>query len=80
MVRLSSDSSIIQRLVQTSLRIGTRAPLIMIGSIVLMFNTNRQLALSMVPLLLITSGIIVFFCGQDGAIIPDHAAETRPAQ
>jgi ATP-binding cassette subfamily B multidrug efflux pump len=61
MVRLSSDSSVIQRLVQISLRIGTRAPFIMIGSIILMFTTDRSLALSMLPLLLVTSGIIVFF-------------------
>jgi len=61
MVRLSSDSSVIQRVVQISLRIGTRAPLIMIGSIILMFNTDRQLALTMIPLLLVTSAIIVFF-------------------
>lgn len=61
MVRLSSDSSIIQRLVQISLRIGTRAPLIMLGSIMLMFNTDRQLALTMVPLLLVTLAIIMFF-------------------
>ncbi len=61
MVRLSSDSSVIQRLVQISLRIGTRAPLIMIGSIILMFNTAPHLALSMIPLLLVTMAIIVFF-------------------
>lgn len=61
MVRLSSDSSVIQRLVQISLRIGTRAPLIMIGSIVLMFNTNQSLALTMIPLLLVTLAIIIFF-------------------
>ncbi len=61
MVRLSSDSSVMQRLVQISLRIGTRAPLIIIGSIVLMFNTDRTLALSMVPLLFVTLGIITFF-------------------
>lgn len=61
MVRLSSDSGVIQRVVQISLRIGTRAPLIMIGSIVLMFATDRRLALIMVPLLLATSAIIVFF-------------------
>lgn len=61
MVRLSSDSSVIQRLVQISLRIGTRAPLIIIGSILLMFNTDRTLALSLVPLLLITSAIVVWF-------------------
>ena len=61
MVRLSSDSSVVQRLVQISLRIGTRAPLIMIGSILLMFNTDPRLALSMVPLLLVTFAIITFF-------------------
>jgi ATP-binding cassette subfamily B multidrug efflux pump len=61
MVRLSSDSSVIQRVMQISLRIGTRAPLIMIGSIILMFTTAQRLALSMVPLLLVTLVIIVFF-------------------
>ena len=61
MVRLSSDSSVIQRVVQISLRIGTRAPLIMIGSLLLMFNTHRQLSMSMLPLLVVTSAIIIFF-------------------
>ena len=61
MVRLSSDTSVIQRLVQISLRIGTRAPLLMIGSLILMFNTNQRLALTMLPLLLVTSAIILFF-------------------
>lgn len=61
MVRLTSDSSVIQRVAQISLRIGTRAPLIMVGSILLMFDTDRRLALSMVPLLLVTMAIIVFF-------------------
>lgn len=66
MVRLSSDSSVIQRVVQISLRIGTRAPLIMIGSIILMFNTDQHLALTMLPLLLVTSVIIVFFAVKMG--------------
>jgi ATP-binding cassette subfamily B multidrug efflux pump len=61
MVRLTSDSSAVQRLTQVSLRIGTRAPLLMIGSLILMVNTSRSLALTMVPLLLVTSTIIVFF-------------------
>jgi len=68
MVRLSSDSSVIQRVIQISLRIGTRAPLIMIGSILLMFNTDRRLALTMLPLLLVTSGIIVFFALKMGPL------------
>ena len=60
-VRLTSDASAVQRLVQVSLRIGTRAPLMMIGSLILMFNTDRRLALTMVPLLLVTTVVIVFF-------------------
>ena len=60
-VRLTSDSQAIQRLFQVSLRIGTRAPLLMLGSLVLMFNTSPSLALKIVPLLLVTSLVIVFF-------------------
>jgi len=61
MVRLTSDAAALQRVVQISLRIGTRAPLLMIGSLILMVNTDRRLALSMLPLLGVTSAIIVFF-------------------
>jgi ATP-binding cassette subfamily B multidrug efflux pump len=61
MVRLTSDSSAVQRLVQITLRIGTRAPLLMIGSLILMINTSPNLALTMLPLLLVTSVVIVFF-------------------
>jgi ATP-binding cassette subfamily B multidrug efflux pump len=61
MVRLTSDAAAVQRLVQVSLRIGTRAPLLMIGSLILMVTTSRTLALTMVPLLLITSALMVFF-------------------
>ncbi len=61
MVRLSNDSGVVQRLFQITLRIGTRAPLLMIGSIILMFNTAPHLALVMLPLLVITSiGIAIF--------------------
>ncbi|GAP13690.1 ABC-type multidrug transport system, ATPase and permease component [Longilinea arvoryzae] len=61
MVRLTSDASAVQRLVQVSLRIGTRAPLLGIGSIILMFITSRTLATAMIPLLLVASIIIIFF-------------------
>lgn len=61
LVRLSSDSAVIQRLVQITLRIGTRAPLMMVGSLILMFKTDQRLAMRMLPLLLVTSAIIVFF-------------------
>ncbi len=61
MVRLTSDISVLQRLVHVSLRIGTRAPLLMIGSLILMYNTNKGLALTIFPLLIVTSILIVFF-------------------
>jgi ATP-binding cassette subfamily B multidrug efflux pump len=61
MVRLTSDASAFQRLTQVTLRIGTRAPLLMIGSLILMINTSPGLALTMLPLLLVTMALIVFF-------------------
>ena len=61
MVRLTSDTTAVQRVAQISLRIGTRAPLLMFGSFVLMVSTSKYLALSMLPLLVITSIIIVIF-------------------
>jgi ATP-binding cassette subfamily B multidrug efflux pump len=61
MVRLTSDVVAFKSLVQISLRIGTRAPLLMVGSLILMINTSPGLALTMLPLLLVTSAIIVFF-------------------
>lgn len=61
MVRLSSDTSAVQRVIQISLRIGTRAPLMMLGSLMLMINTSRNLALTLLPLLAVTSAVIVFF-------------------
>jgi ATP-binding cassette subfamily B protein len=61
MVRLTSDASAVQRLTQISLRIGTRAPLSMIGAIILMFITSPTLAATMVPILLVSGAVIVFF-------------------
>jgi ATP-binding cassette, subfamily B, multidrug efflux pump len=61
MVRLTSDANAVQRLAQVSLRIGTRAPLSMIGSIILMFITSPKLAMAMIPLLLCAAAAIVFF-------------------
>jgi ATP-binding cassette, subfamily B, multidrug efflux pump len=68
MVRLTSDTSSLQRLVQISLRIGTRAPLLMIGSLILMINTNQKLALMMLPLLAVTSAILIFFIARLGPL------------
>lgn len=61
LVRLTSDTAAVQRYFQINLRIGTRAPMLMIGSIILMFSTSVNLALTLLPLLLITTVIIVLF-------------------
>jgi ATP-binding cassette, subfamily B, multidrug efflux pump len=61
MVRLTSDTTNFQRLVQISLRIGTRAPMLMVGSLILMINTSPRLALALSPVLLVTMFLIVFF-------------------
>jgi ATP-binding cassette subfamily B multidrug efflux pump len=68
MVRLSSDTTAFQRMVQVSLRIGTRAPLLMIGSIILMFITDSRLALTILPVLLATVGVILFFVTRMGPL------------
>ena len=60
-VRLTSDVTAFKNLTQISLRIGTRAPFLFIGSLFLMFSTNRHLALMVLPVLIFTSLIIVFF-------------------
>jgi ATP-binding cassette, subfamily B, multidrug efflux pump len=61
MVRLTSDTGAFERLVMITLRIGTRAPLLMIGSLILMVNTNARLALTMLPLLAVTAALLVWF-------------------
>jgi len=61
LVRLTSDVAAVKALTQVSLRIGTRAPLLMLGSLVLMFTTSRRLALTMLPLLVLTTLLIAFF-------------------
>jgi ATP-binding cassette subfamily B protein len=55
-------------MVQVSLRIGTRAPLLMLGSLILMFVTDSHLALMVLPVLLATSIVIVFFVAQMGPL------------
>ncbi len=66
MVRLTSDVSVFQRLVHISLRIGTRAPLLMLGSVILMFSTDQRLALTISPFLLVTLIMIVFYVSRMG--------------
>ena len=61
LVRLTSDVNALKMLTQVSLRIGTRAPLLMLGSLVLMVRTSPRLALTMLPLLAVTTALIAFF-------------------
>jgi len=61
MVRLTSDASAVQRLTQITLRIGTRGPLTIIGSILLMFLDSPVLAASLIPILVVAAAAIVFF-------------------
>ena len=68
MVRLSSDTTAFQRMVQVSLRIGTRAPLLMLGSLILMFVTDSRLAWMVMPVLLATTVIILFFVSRMGPL------------
>src|SRR5258707_2725242 len=68
MVRLSSDTTAFQRMVQVALRIGTRAPLLMVGSLILMFITDSHLALMVLPVLLATFVVIIFFTSQMGPL------------
>lgn len=68
MVRLTSDVSIVQRVIQVFLRIGTRAPMLMIGSMLLMFMTNARLAFLILVLLVFTTLVIVVFTTLTGPL------------
>jgi len=61
MVRLTSDIMMMERIIRVFIRIGTRAPLLMIGSIILMISTSPRLALAIFPLLIVTGIIITWF-------------------
>jgi ATP-binding cassette subfamily B multidrug efflux pump len=60
-VRMTSDVTQVNRLMQIMLRIGTRAPLMIAGSLILMVRTSPRLTLYLSPLLLLTAVIIVLF-------------------
>ncbi|MBM4464933.1 MAG: ABC transporter ATP-binding protein [Chloroflexi bacterium] len=61
LVRATSDVNQVQMIMQMSLRILTRAPLWMMGSVVMLITTSRQLALLMLALLPLIGIIIGFF-------------------
>jgi len=61
LIRLTSDINQVQVIVAMSLRVLTRAPLMMIGSVILLVLTSWELALLMLVLLPITGGVVWFF-------------------
>jgi ATP-binding cassette subfamily B multidrug efflux pump len=61
LVRATSDVNQVQTIVQMSLRMLTRAPLWMLGSIGMLIITSTQLSLLMLALLPVILGIIWFF-------------------
>jgi ATP-binding cassette subfamily B multidrug efflux pump len=61
LVRATSDVNMVQLIVLMSLRLLTRAPLWMIGSMVMLFTTSTQLSLLMLALLPVIGCIIGFF-------------------
>lgn len=60
-VRLTSDVNAFKNLMQISLRIGTRAPFLLVGSLILMYSTESHLAMMMLPILVVLSIIITVF-------------------
>ena len=60
LVRATSDISMVQMIVQMSLRMLTRAPLWMIGSTVMLVLTSARLALLMLALLPLVLGLVWF--------------------
>jgi len=67
-VRLTSDITMLQRVTRMLLRIGTRAPLLMIGSVILMISTNAKLALYMLPMFIVTGAALGLFIGKLGPL------------
>ncbi len=61
LVRATSDVNMVQMMVQMSLRMLTRAPLWMVGSMFMLIATSTRLALLMLVLLPVILGIIWFF-------------------
>ena len=61
LVRLTSDITQVQMVVQLFLRLMTRAPLLMLGSFVSLYLTNRQLSLMVLVLFPVTMAMIVYY-------------------
>lgn len=67
-VRLTSDIQVLQQTFRMSIRIGVRGPLLMAGSIVLMFSTDTSLTMRLLPLFLIIGVLISLLVSRLGPI------------
>ncbi|MBM3136937.1 MAG: ABC transporter ATP-binding protein [Chloroflexi bacterium] len=67
-VRLTSDIQMLQQTFRMSMRIGMRAPLMMVGSILLMISTDVNLTLRLVPLFLVIGALIGVLIAKLGPI------------
>ena len=57
-VRMTSDVQVLQVAFRMLFRIGTRAPLLMIGSIILMVSTDAALTMRVLPLFLLIGALV----------------------
>ncbi len=60
-VRLTSDVAVLQNTIRMCLRFGIRAPLIIIGSLTLMYSTDAELTFKIIPVMLLTVAVVWFF-------------------
>lgn len=63
-VRMTSDVTAVQHAVRMILTISVRALMLLAGSLILMFTTNSQLAVKMLPFMLLILVLIVIFAGK----------------
>ncbi len=80
MVRLTSDVNSIKSFTPMSLRIGTRAPLMMHRKSRSHGQTSSKLALTLVPLLVVTSGLIILFVLKTEPLFRKFASQARRAE
>jgi len=64
LVRLTSDVTTTQHVIQMFMRIGSRAPLLGIGSLIMMYRTSPRLSLVFVPIAVVITVLISVFAGK----------------
>jgi ATP-binding cassette subfamily B multidrug efflux pump len=68
LVRLTSDTNIVKNAVLMSLRFALRAPLLLVGSLIMLVVTSPRLALLLVVLLPLTAGMVTWFSSMSGPL------------